>query len=142
MSLYRDRADAGRQVAARLRGYKGNDDILVLGLPCGGVPVAFEIATAIEAPLDVLCVRKLGTPDQPELAAAVTRLIDLPDLRDRVRVFRDRGHAGRLLSEILGEYRHSDALVMAIPAGENGPDALGQQRAGALVTDPSEKISE
>ena len=47
----------------------------------------------------------------------MTRLTDLPDLRDRVRVFRDGGHAGRLLSEILGEYRHSDALVMAIPAG-------------------------
>ena len=47
----------------------------------------------------------------------VTRLIDLPDLRERVRVFRDRSHAGRLLSEILSEYRHSDALVMAIPAG-------------------------
>ena len=68
MSLYRDRADAGRQVAARLRDYKGNNDVLVLALPRGGVPVAFEVATAIEAPLDVLCVRKLGTPGQPELA--------------------------------------------------------------------------
>ncbi len=51
------------------------------------------------------------------MSAAVTRLIDLPGLTGRVRVFRDRSHAGRLLSEILGEYRHSDALVMAIPAG-------------------------
>jgi predicted phosphoribosyltransferase len=51
------------------------------------------------------------------VSAAVTRLVDVPGLRDRVRVFRDRGHAGRLLSEILGDYRNSDALVMAIPAG-------------------------
>jgi predicted phosphoribosyltransferase len=68
MTLYRDRTDAGRQLGARLRGYKGNDDVLVLALPRGGVPVAFEIATAIDAPLDVLTVRKLGTPGQPELA--------------------------------------------------------------------------
>ena len=47
----------------------------------------------------------------------VARLIELPDLRDRVRVFRDRDHAGRLLSGLLGEYRGSKALVMAVPAG-------------------------
>ena len=46
-----------------------------------------------------------------------TRLIDIPELRDRNHVFRDRSHAGRLLSQILGEYRHRDALVLAIPAG-------------------------
>jgi putative phosphoribosyl transferase len=68
MTLYRDRTDAGRKLAARLGHYRGNDDVLVLALPRGGVPVAFEIASAIDAPLDVLTVRKLGTPGQPELA--------------------------------------------------------------------------
>ncbi len=68
MTLFRDRADAGRQLAARLEDYKGKAEVLVLALPRGGVPVAFEIATAINAPLDVMTVRKLGTPGQPELA--------------------------------------------------------------------------
>jgi putative phosphoribosyl transferase len=68
MTLYRDRTDAGRQLAERLADYKDKDDILVLALPRGGVPVAYEIAIAINAPLDVLTVRKLGTPGQPELA--------------------------------------------------------------------------
>lgn len=68
MTLFRDRTDAGRQLAERFMHHKGKGDVVVLALPRGGVPVAYEIATAIEAPLDVLCVRKLGTPGQPELA--------------------------------------------------------------------------
>jgi putative phosphoribosyl transferase len=64
---FRDRADAGRRLAERLQAYRGRD-VLVLGLPRGGVPVAFEVAQALGAPLDVLVVRKLGVPYQPELA--------------------------------------------------------------------------
>lgn len=67
MNRYADRADAGRQLAERLLGYRGQD-VLVLGLPRGGVPVAYEVAEALGAPLDVLVVRKLGVPTQPELA--------------------------------------------------------------------------
>ena len=62
-----DRADAGRQLVGRLQGLRGQD-VVVLGLPRGGVPVAFEVAKALGAPLDVLVVRKLGVPYQPELA--------------------------------------------------------------------------
>lgn len=64
---FADRADAGRQLAERLQDYRGAD-VLVLGLPRGGVPVAYEVARALGAPLDVLVVRKLGVPYQPELA--------------------------------------------------------------------------
>jgi putative phosphoribosyl transferase len=65
---FRDRADGGRQLGARLVEYASRPDVLVLGLPRGGVPVAAEVAAAISAPLDVLLVRKLGVPGQPELA--------------------------------------------------------------------------
>lgn len=66
--LFRDRRDAGRVLAGLLEHYRGRDDVVVLGLPRGGVPVAYEVAAAIGAVLDVFGVRKLGLPQQPELA--------------------------------------------------------------------------
>jgi predicted phosphoribosyltransferase len=65
---FRDRADAGRRLAAELRTYAGDPGVLVLALPRGGVPVAHEVAVALGAPLDVFLVRKLGLPQHPELA--------------------------------------------------------------------------
>jgi putative phosphoribosyl transferase len=64
---FRDRTDGGRQLASKLSHLRGRD-VVVLGLPRGGVPVAFEIAESLDAPLDVIVVRKVGTPGQPELA--------------------------------------------------------------------------
>src|SRR5690242_11742502 len=66
--IYRDRSEAGKELATRLSAYKHRDDVLVLALPRGGVPVAFEVAQALETPLDVFLVRKLGVPDHKELA--------------------------------------------------------------------------
>jgi len=66
--IYRDRIDAGRQLAARLSGYANRDDVLVLALPRGGVPVAYEVAKALRVPLDIFLVRKLGVPGHEELA--------------------------------------------------------------------------
>jgi putative phosphoribosyl transferase len=66
--LFRDRQDAGRQLAARLCAYASSRDVLVLGLPRGGVPVAYEVARALHAPFDVLIVRKLEAPGHRELA--------------------------------------------------------------------------
>lgn len=66
--IFRDREDAGRRLSARLGAYAGRGDVTVLALPRGGVPVAFEVARALGAPLDVLVVRKLGVPGHEELA--------------------------------------------------------------------------
>lgn len=66
--IFRDRADAGRRLAAELTDYADRPDVLVLALPRGGVPVAYEVAKALRAPLDVFLVRKLGVPGHEELA--------------------------------------------------------------------------
>ena len=87
--VFSDRADAGRRLAARLVTMR-HEDVVVLGLPRGGVPVAAEVADALDAPLDVIVVRKLGLPMQPEVAMGAigedgTRLLD-PDLISRLGV--------------------------------------------------------
>src|SRR5256885_1933652 len=85
-----NRSDAGRQLAAELLPrYGGRSDVLVLGLPRGGVPVGFEVARALDAPLDVFVVRKLGLPGHDELAMGAiasggVRILD----QDLIRVAR------------------------------------------------------
>jgi putative phosphoribosyl transferase len=66
--IFRDRTDAGKHLATKLMRYKDRPDVLVLGLPRGGVPVAFEVAQALRVPLDIFLVRKLGVPGHEELA--------------------------------------------------------------------------
>lgn len=66
--LFRDRSEAGQRLAQQLKAYANRQDVLVLGLPRGGVPVAFEVAKELNAPLDVFLVRKLGVPRHEELA--------------------------------------------------------------------------
>ncbi|MHB1862797.1 MAG: phosphoribosyltransferase [Gemmatimonadaceae bacterium] len=65
---FRDRREAGRELAQHLARYAHEPDVIVLGLPRGGVPVAFEVATALNVPLDVFVVRKLGVPGHEEYA--------------------------------------------------------------------------
>jgi predicted phosphoribosyltransferase len=67
-TLFRDRSEAGRVLAEKLKPYADREDVLVLALPRGGVPVGYEIAAALHAPLDVFLVRKLGLPGHEELA--------------------------------------------------------------------------
>ncbi|HEY6212369.1 MAG TPA: phosphoribosyltransferase [Vicinamibacterales bacterium] len=66
--MFKNRHEAGIELAARLKKFRGRDDVVVLGLPRGGVPVAFEVAEALDAPLDIFIVRKLGMPGYPEFA--------------------------------------------------------------------------
>ena len=96
MSIFKDRVDAGRQLGRRLAELRGQD-VVVLGLPRGGVPVAFEVAAALDAPLDVIVVRKLGLPYQPELAMGAIGEGGTRVLEDQVlshsRVGEDELHA-------------------------------------------------
>src|SRR5947207_15579153 len=66
--IFRDREEAGRALARRLAQYAGRGDVLVLALPRGGVPVGYQVAEGLGAPLDVFLVRKLGVPGHEELA--------------------------------------------------------------------------
>src|SRR6266496_3116141 len=88
-----NRTEAGRLLAEKLVEYAGRDDVIVLGLPRGGVPVAFEIAQRLGAPLDVFVVRKLGVPGNEEyamgaiasggtivLSSDVIRMLEIPDV--------------------------------------------------------------
>jgi putative phosphoribosyl transferase len=68
MALFRDRRDAGRKLAEKLTAYSNRPDVIVLALPRGGVPVAYEVALALNTPLDIFIVRKLGLPGHEEFA--------------------------------------------------------------------------
>ena len=79
--MFRDRQEGGRKLAERLHAYANREDVIVLGIPRGGVPVAFEVARALHAPLDIFLSRKLGVPGQEELAFGAiamggTRVLD------------------------------------------------------------------
>ncbi len=86
---FRDRADAGRQLAAALERHRGEEGLIVLGLPRGGVVVAAEVANALGAPLDVLVVRKLGFPGQEELAMGAVASGGVQVLNDDVVAYAD-----------------------------------------------------
>lgn len=96
--IYRDRIDAGKQLALRLADYANRDDLLVLALPRGGVPVAFEVAKALHAPLDIFLVRKLGVPGHEELAMGAIAT-------GGVRVLND---------DVVGYLRIPDAVIDAV----------------------------
>ncbi len=81
---FRDRVDAGKQLARKLEHYAGRNDVVVLGLPRGGVPVAYEVARELKAPLDVFLVRKLGLPGHEELAMGAIASGGIRVLNDEV----------------------------------------------------------
>ncbi len=104
MTVFRDRIAAGQALAGVLRDHAGREDAIVLALPRGGVPVAHAAALALKLPLDVLIVRKLGAPNQPELAmgaiAAGGVVVFNPDV---MRWFADDQ---AIINEIIAHERH------------------------------------
>src|SRR6516164_496248 len=93
-----DRADAGRQLVGPLSAYAGRSDVVVLALPRGGVPVAYEVARALRAPLDVFLVRKLGVPGHPELAMGAIAEGGVEVLNDDL--IRDLGIPQKMVQEV------------------------------------------
>jgi len=102
MERFKDRYQAGKQLAEGLRQYQGRSEVWVFGLPRGGVPVAYEVAKALKLPLDLLVVRKLGTPGQEELAMGAIA----------------SGGARVLNQDIVDSLRISPATIDAIEARE------------------------
>src|SRR6266481_2392805 len=100
--LFQDRSEAGRSLAAKLRNFANRPDVVVLALPRGGVPVAYEVAKALNVPLDVFVVRKLGVPGQEELAMGAVA-------SGNVRVLND---------DLVRELRISERTIDAIAARE------------------------
>jgi putative phosphoribosyl transferase len=101
---FQDRSEAGQLLAAQLPAYADRADVAVVALPRGGVPVGYEIAKALHAPLDVLVVRKLGVPDNPEfamgaIASGNVRLLDENVVRV-LRITREQIEAVTVAKEI------------------------------------------
>ncbi|MCC3289919.1 MULTISPECIES: phosphoribosyltransferase [unclassified Arthrobacter] len=116
---WQDRADAGRALAVGLFPYAGAPGLLVLGLPRGGVPVAAEVARTLSAPLDVVVVRKIGYPEQPELAAGavagIAGTVCVVRNEDVLRYWRSRTQDAEALfaaavEQQLGEVRSREEL--------------------------------
>ena len=130
MTVFTDRADAGRRLAHRMKTHRG-EDVVVLGLPRGGVVVAYEVALALGAPLDVVVVRKLGVPYQPEVAMGAIG-------EDGVRVIDEDtvAHAGITEDELAAIERRERALldtrVAHYRAGRERVDLTGRL---ALIVD-------
>lgn len=109
MTGYTDRADAGTVLAGLLQRYRDRTDVLVLGLPRGGVPVAAEVAGSLRAPLDVLVVRKIGVPGQPEVAmgaiAAIAGTIEIVENEELTAELRRRKLLGDAFDETAARER-------------------------------------
>lgn len=122
---YRNRTDAGRRLAAQLREYADRPDVIVLALPRGGVPVAYEVARELHAPLDLFLVRKLGLPGHPELAMGAiasggVRVVDW----DAVRRF---GVTDEQLAAVTAaEERELERRERGYRDGRPAPDVTGK----------------
>src|SRR5262245_28559914 len=123
---FHDRVDAGRQLTARLMNYANRPDVLVLALPRGGVPVAFEVAQALDAPLDVFLVRKLGLPGHEELAMGALAsggvVVRNSEVVDMLRI------PDRLLADVAAQEQHElERREHAYRDDRPAPDVRGKK---------------
>ncbi|MCU1657377.1 MAG: Erythromycin esterase, partial [Pseudonocardiales bacterium] len=129
--LFRDRRDAGHALARLLEDYRDRSDVVVLGLPRGGVPVAYEVATALGAPLDVFLVRKLGVPGREELAMGAIAGGGVVVLNEDV--IRGLGITPEAIQEVVE--REGRELVRREQAYRNGRPALDVHGKTVIVVD-------
>ena len=129
---FRNRTDAGQLLATRLGAYAHRPDVLVLALPRGGVPVAFEVARALDAPLDVFLVRKLGVPGHRELAMGAIATGGVRVLNDEV--VRALRVPGEMIDVVVAEEQAElERRERAYRDGRPAPDVRG--RTAILVDD-------
>lgn len=122
---FRNRSDAGRELAAALGSYRGKPDVLLLALPRGGVPVAAEVAQALHLPLDVILVRKLGMPGNEELAIGAIAFGDICVLNHGLiaQMNIPEAEIDRTISEQQTELKRRNDLYRA---GRPAPDLRGK----------------
>jgi putative phosphoribosyl transferase len=124
--IFRDRVEAGRRLALELASYAGRDDVLVLALPRGGVPVAFEVAAALRAPLDVFLVRKLGVPGQEEFAMGAIASGGVRVMSDEV--VRQLGLSREQVERVAErEQRELERRQQAYRGGRAAPELAGRK---------------
>jgi putative phosphoribosyl transferase len=122
---FRDRTEAGRQLAQRLRSYAARDDVVVLALPRGGVPVAYEVAKELGAPLGVFVVRKLGVPGYEELAMGAIASGGIIVLDERL--VHSLGIDEALVERVIAaEARELERRETAYGAGRERPELAGK----------------
>jgi predicted phosphoribosyltransferase len=123
--IYRDRVDAGKQLAKRLTDYADRDDVLVLALPRGGVPVAYEVAKSLRVPLDIFLVRKLGVPGHEELAMGAISTGGVRVLNDDVVSY--LGIPGDVIDAVAaGELKELERRERAYRGNRPEPDVRGK----------------
>jgi predicted phosphoribosyltransferase len=123
MQIFRDRHEAGRALGAKLLAYAGRPDVIVLGLPRGGVPVAFEVARTLRVPLDVYMVRKLGVPGNEELAMGAVA----------------SGGVIVINTDVVDAFQISDEMIQSVAERENAEIARRERlyREGRPPVDPA-----
>ena len=119
---FRDRFDAGRRLATALAPYAGEQYLLVLALPRGGVPVGYEVAKALHAPLDVMLVRKLGVPGHKELAMGAIASGGIRVISDEV--IRTLGISERVIAAAAANEEHELSRRERLYRGDRPPPGI------------------
>lgn len=132
MSLFRDRREAGRFLAEKLAAYANRPDLIVLALPRGGVPVAYEVARALGAPLDVFVVRKLGVPGHEEYAMGAIATGGVRVLNEEL--VRTLGMPERVLDAVVAREQQELARRERLYRGQRPPPEV-RGRTAILVDD-------